>query len=1596
VAKIAASPIAGCAPLGVSFADASTGNPTSWTWDFGGVPPAVSPATSNNPSAAVIYTVAGTYTVTLTVSNANGSSTATPVTITIFPTPIADFSADKLTGCFPTTVHFTDMSNPGAGAAMVSWTWSYGDGTIDPNIQNPSHTYTTGGSFPVTLYVKNNYGCQGSANIKTGAIVLSNGVIPNYNAVVANSCQVPVSATFTNQTTGPATLSYVWDFGDGSGTSTATSPVHTFNSAGNYKVLLTSTSTQGCQDTISSVVNIASSNNVSSFDSAGNVCINTPITFTNTSSPFPISSTWNYGDGSPLDNVRNGLHTYTVAGPYLVTLNNSFSNCNGSVTQSIRVVNLATAAFIGTNIAGCIAPLTASFTDQSVGATSWLWNFGDGTQSTLQNPAHIYTTYGSFNVTLTASSAAGCSSTLTKNAFVNIAKPLVSIPSLPAYGCAPYTFTPSFSVTAVDGVASYQWDFGNGVTFNGMSPPPQTYGSGTYTVSLTIITNGGCTASTTGIVKVGTVQPVPGFIALPTSACVGQNIQFTDQSTGGPNQWLWNFGDGNTSTVQNPIYGYLKPGTFDVTLTAYNNGCFQSITKPAYVVINNPLADFNYSFSCASQNSYTFTDASTGPTTWDWNFGDGSPDFLGQSPPVHVYAPGVPTTYNVTLKVTNGGCTNSITKQIMVNQVTTITVPTNPVCNNNVVTIFTTHPANIVGYIFNFGDGTSAPSGSGATTHTYSTPGNYNITVTTTDNTGCVTTSLPYVMHVSGPTAQFTTPVKQACGSLAAQFTDQSVPSAGAPIKTWDWVFGDGGTSSLQNPVHNYTVEGIFSVMLKVTDINGCTDSVIYPGYITFSSPQAKFTTAGVNYCPSSNIKFTNTSQSIFSPVYTWNFEDGTTYTGASPPLHNFLVKGQYAVTLSIVDSYGCTSSFTMPTPINIDVPVASFTMSSNYSACPPLIDSFTFTGSYAQTYLWNFGDGGSSNAQNAIELYPTPGDWDPTITIISPGGCIATAPTQHVHVDGPVGQFTYSPLGACDSLDVTFQVKTANVVQFTWIFGDKSLPVVTTVPTITHEYNTPGQYLPAVTLEDAKGCKVVNFGNDSIYVDAITKTSFAADKTLLCDNGTINFTNTSILAKGTVITNYLWDFGDGTTQPGLNPTVSHYYSVTNTYNVTLTITTVNGCAAQFTLPVTVVASPQVDIGGLIPQCEPATLNYTGIELVPDPNGPLTWSWSFGNGQTSVIQNPPAVNYPKAGQYFVQLIAKNTRGCVDTATQQLNIYQIPVVNAGPDMTVCLGGPDFQLNATGDPGNTYTWQPPVNGTLSCYPCANPMANSPVSTYFVVNGLSPFGCQASDTVNITVNMPVTVTVSGPDSVCLGQSAQLVASGAAIYNWTPAEGLSNTTIANPVATPTSNEIGITNFQVTGWDNIKCFSDTKSIQITTFNYPTLNLGPNVTIPVGTSYQINGTGSPDIVSLNWLPPTALSCTNCLTPLASPIKTTDYVLNAINNGGCASADSIKITVICNNGNFFIPNTFSPNGDGVNDRFIVRGKGLNVIPSITIYNRWGQVVFEKSNFAPNDEASGWDGTFNGKPAPSDVYIYTIQILCDNATLIPYHGNVTLIR
>jgi len=156
----------------------------------------------------------------------------------------------------------------------------------------------------------------------------------------------------------------------------------------------------------------------------------------------------------------------------------------------------------------------------------------------------------------------------------------------------------------------------------------------------------------------------------------------------------------------------------------------------------------------------------------------------------------------------------------------------------------------------------------------------------------------------------------------------------------------------------------------------------------------------------------------------------------------------------------------------------------------------------------------------------------------------------------------------------------------------------------------------------------------------------------------------------------------------------------------------------------------------------------------------------------------------------------------------------------------------------------------------------------------------------------------------------------------------------------------------------------------------------------------MNYTGN--ITSYTWTPGIRISCTDCPVPYANPQYTTTYNVQVEDRYGCTNSGDITIIVVCGKENVFIPNTFSPNGDGRNEVFYPKGTGLFRIKSMRIFNRWGEIVFEKKEFAANDPSAGWNGIFKGKAASPDVYIYTMEILCENNAIIPFKGNVTLLR
>lgn len=1567
-ADFIANPVSGCSPVVVQFTDQSTGNPTQWRWELGnGVTSFL-----QNPSTS--YFNPGIYNVKLVVRNSNGAdSVVKDQFITVYGKPVVNFNASDLSGCFPLPVQFTDLSTAGSGT-IVSWIWDFGDGTIS-TLQHPSHTYTATGSFTVSLQVTNSDGCITTFS-KPQYIQTSNGVTAGFTNNTPGSCAAPVTFNFTNTSTGPGALTYTWDFGDGTG-SNSTNPVHTYSTPGSYTVTLITVSPQGCSDTIRKANHISVGSVVSQFSSPQTACVGKSFSITNTTTPSPGSVLWRFGDGTTSTKI-NPVKTYTSAGTFTIKLVNNFGGCEDSISHTITVNDKPATAFIADPRTFCQAPATASFTNQSTGAATYLWNFGDGSTSTDVNPSHTYAAMGNYAVTLITTNASGCTDTLKKTNYIKISKPKIVINGFPIAGCSPLIINPTATVTASEPIATYLWNFGDGTTSN-LANPSHTYTTaGTYSVSLTVTTVDGCTAT---LVKTDAVQtgnkPNAAFTANPLNVCASAPVNFIDQSTGIVSQWLWDFGDGETSVAQNPSHEYSDTGYFDVTLIVWNNGCADTLLKNNFVHVKPPIAKFTSIKNCSDRYKRDFVDQSIGAATWLWNFGDGNTSTMQN--PSHTYA--APGTYSVSLTVTNGTCSHSITHIVKVaDEIADFIANKTELCKGTAVnfTAININAANVTSWRWNFGDGKTATTPNTAS-HIYDTAGTFTVSLTIKDISGCTSVkTIPVTVYK--PSAAFTSNTAGAClGQSTVQFTDVSISNGSNTLVKWIWNYGDGVIDSTSPPPYNhfYADTGVYNVSLTVIDNFGCSDTIVKPAAITIAQPLAAFSSPDTSSCTDKSIRFINASVG-YNLNYAWSLGDGSNST-AKDPVHQYNNIGAYSINLVVTDRYGCKDSLNKPAYINISYPKAGFTVSDSFSTCPPLLVNFTNTSLDYTSLAWNFGDGNTSTLDNPSHYYTLAGIYYAKLVVTGPGGC-KDSTTKKIEVQGPQGTFTYTPGIGCNPLIVTFTGVTSNRVSFLWDFSDGNT-LSTNDSIVTHTYSVTGEYVPKMIISDASGCSVPIVGSDTIKVVDI-QASFSADKFRLCDSGYVTFTSNSV--SNDLITNYLWSFGDGSFSNAQQP--SHHYTLPGVYDVQLTVTTQTGCTDTFVLndTVTVFESPVTQILGDSSACAPAQLTFAGQV---NSGNVSSWQWNFDNGQVSSLQNPPAQIFSNAGAYNVTSVATDDHGCKDSVVKAVNIHPVPATNAGPDDVVCRDS-FTQLNATG--ADTYVWD--ATASLSCIACANPLTAPAGNTMYIVTGTSLFGCVQKDSVFITVRQRFTLSVSPNDSVCAGSFVLLSASGADQYNWSPSSSLDNPNSATPKASPSQTTI----YTVIANDSDNCFKDTATVSVKVNPVPTVEAGPDITIAVGSSGQLNATGSTDITKWRWTPAYNLSCTACPDPEAAPKQTTKYSIDVLNSGGCSAHDDLTVFVVCKSGNLFVPNTFSPNGDGSNDKFYPRGTGLYMIKSFRVYNRWGEIVFEKINFDANDATAGWDGTYKGQKLSPDVFVYACEVMCENNEVLLFKGDVTLLR
>jgi len=893
---------------------------------------------------------------------------------------------------------------------------------------------------------------------------------------------------------------------------------------------------------------------------------------------------------------------------------------------------------------------------------------------------------------------------------------------------------------------------------------------------------------------------------------------------------------------------------------------------------------------------------------------------------------------------------------------------------------------NIGSFSWNFGDGTQANTSRNATvTHKYATTGNFAPQLIVTDVLGCKDTIDNQVaIKVFGAKAGFSNPAG-ICINTTAAFTDTSKSDGLHPITKWEWSYGDSKTGTYTSAPfsHLYDTAGYFDVKLTVFDSYGCKDSVVKTKAIQVTNPVADFTSAAPAKCVGNSVSFVNKSAGE-SLMYSWNFGDNSATSTEASPVHTYKEEGIFSINLNVTDKYGCKAAINKENFVTISNPKAAFKMNGPTEAnCPPLVVKPTNTSTNFTAISWSFGDGAKAAMDSPTHIYTQGGNFEMKLIAKGYGECYDTA-TQMVKLKGPSGTFSYTPLKGCAPTTVTFNAVTKNATKVIWDYSDGNVDAGMDSAK-THTYKAYGQYIPKLVITDNAGCQVGIENPDTIHVSGI-KPAYLFSTQTACDSSMAGFADAST-AYWDEVKSYQWSFGDGTVSNDKNPL--HYYKASGNYKTKLTVNTAFGCTDTLSqmVNVTVHTSPIASITAPDSLCIAtlATLNATDAAKEPT----TTWQWALN--KSNVIGDMPNISYQfdKAGAFVLSSVATTSFGCTDTATHNVFVVAAPNINAGLDTFVCKGSATL-LTATG--ANNYTWSSKAN--LSCVNCASTMVNPSESSQYVVTGNNHFGCQASDTVNVSVIEPVKIAVQN-DTLCLGENATLQASGAKLYNWSPAVFLSDATSGAPVF-KAAKDTTIT-YTVTGTDEKKCFADTKKVTVKVYPIPHIEIADKeIDLNVGSSVQLMMKSSADVTQWRWSPSTFLSDASAQNPIATPKQSITYTCVASNNGSCFARDQISINVMCNQANMFVPNTFSPNGDGMNDHFFPRGQGVFNIKSLRIFNRWGQVVFERNNFLPNVESNGWDGTFKGQPLASDVYVYMIEITCDNNAVVPFKGNVTLLR
>ncbi|MCP4552507.1 MAG: PKD domain-containing protein, partial [Bacteroidetes bacterium] len=1159
------------------------------------------------------------------------------------------------------------------------------------------------------------------------------------------------------------------------------------------------------------------------------------------------------------------------------------------------------------------------------------------------------------------------------------------------------------------------------------TPSGDDFANGGVQLTLTATPTGSCTTPVTDYMFLR-VEDHPPVDFTWASSCKGTDTEFfidtdeTDVSTIA--SYVWDFGDGKFSTEQNPLHTFETADTYVVTLTVTNTEGYTSIVWH-YVEVNElPYANFSVDGSSCDNLTTQFTDHSAYPSgyivEWHWDFDDGTETTIefGDDQDLnvtHTFANSGSYYVSLTVK-SSDSCVNAASQTVVVKATPIADFSYTDACFGE-ITSFTDESIDvdnidIVSWEWDFGDPTTGVNNSSTeqnAVHQFFNMDTYDVSLTVTNSQGCSNTVIKTVVIDEPPDVEFTHDTS--CINSPIQFTVDQVITDLTTVSTWFWDFGDGITSTEQNPLHTYLVDETYTVTLRVTDLNGCTNSVSHE-LILAPLPISLFG-ASESQCLSDAIEFTNysTSASGYIVECIWDFGDGYTSTTGflDKPSHIYNASGTYFATLTVTNSNGCSNISTREITIQPG-PIASFDFES---ACLDVSTNFTNSsqpndGGTIISWDWNFDDltsgvDNTSTLQNPSHVFSTVGEHLVQLTVTNESGCSSTdARTITVAV---LSDIDFEAVGGtCLDKAVEFFIdqnllNLSSIQSALWDFGDGSSSN-DTQPAYT--YQNAGTYTITLTIVDINGC--TNSVSKDVYIDQLPNVNFDTDAPS-CEGNKTFFNDLS--STSNFIKEWYWEFGDGTDTiidwPD-DQNISHIYESSGSYFAKLTITTDAGCRNTFEKQISIITGP-VAYFVATTVCINHPAGFTDLSQENSGGVIVDWYWDFGDpisgiNNTSSSQNPVHL-YAVSETYPVSLTVINAEGCQSTYSDDIVVTIPPVIEPFTfSSPICVNSiAEFQMSNDVNISDVQTihWDfGDPNAVENSSSDQNPthIYVTP-GEYIIALTLDNYKCggSVSDTINV---LPVPQAQLEFDNACKDSPTQFTDlsfnTGSDIESWRWDFGVINlvsdtSTLQNPVYSYPESGLHYVQLMVT--DVAGCIDTSDATPIEIFPVPNaqFTFETNVEGIQGNIKFINE--SVDATEYLWdfgdggisteVDPTH--------PYDASIITyeLDLVLIGYNDYGCSDTATLPYSLYFKG--LFIPTAFSPSDYQTSMVRIFKPVGVNLeVFKVEVYDYWGNLIW-KTN-ALDDEGRPtefWDGTFNGSKLPAGVYVWAASGIFKDGTV-----------